>query len=714
MKMFKRFKMTCLWLFLAVGFFVCVPSQVQAGDISLKTVSDPTTQGDGDVVPFSPNCDPTTLKANYQSKWWYNPLKTVMDASESVGKGVFSSCASGMLKLVCVGAGLWLATFMMKVLGGMVESDPMENLTKVGGMMLKCGFAAVFLEQLPGTSGFFTKYIFNTIIELVTGLSGSGGGGSSGALLGLADQIHAKIAELRGKAEAVRCFTPHALILFGYAFPFIDLGVWGGGVAVGCVAVLFNLAFPFFLFDAAFRMGVTMAVCPLFVGAWVFDVTRGYSKKGVNAVMNVAFVYLMVFITAQIAIKLITSESGLDQPVPDQICKFRMFEFGDEAECASGPDLMFIFKLAICAVYGLLIMKEGSDKLASYFSDASFSNDTAFQAAKGGATAPVQAFNSGVNMAGDVAGSVHKVAKGAAKAGIAGATAVGKGAGAVGGFIGKVANRIRGGKGSDGGGASSAPSGGKTRLNANANANTPERPKGVPASASYNAKNQTWTASTTDKNGNSRTTVMDKNGNRQSVTDKDKNGNVTSQTQYKNGNPVSTTTAKYNDKGQKVSETTSNGGKQTTRNFDEKGRLSSQTERNADGSTTKSEWKRDANGKVTGSSVETRRRDGSKETTVFDHDENGKRIGGLRTTTSANGSERTLFVDEKGERPKGIPDSAQYDAKTQTWTSNYTDKKTGETTKIVMNRNGERQSVTKTDKNGVSTTQNYKNGNPVM
>lgn len=658
MKNYKhKGRLAFLWLLLAIGFFVCSPFRAQADDFGLTTVKNPI----GQEKFNSDDCALSTVRSSYGDPWWKPPLTTLMGASASVGQGMFTTASDGMKRLVVVGAGLWLVTFMMKVLGGMVETDPMENLTKVGGMMLRVGFAWIFLDY-----AFFDRFIFDTILDLVTGLSGSGGGGP-GALIGLADRIHDSIVDIRAKAWVLVCVSPHMATFFGVDIPFPDLGDIGGGLAIGCVAVLFNIAFPFFLFDAVFRMGVVIGVSPLFIGAWVFDVTRPYAKKGANAVMNVGFVFLMVFVAAEIAIKLIQQVSGLTGDPEHDICLYRMF--GDlskdgSASCdgVTGGGMTALFLLGICCAYGLLIMHEGSNKLANYFSETDFSNDTAFQAAKGGTVGMANMANNAINFGADAAKAGGQLAKGTMQAaGIAGGAAswaAGKAARpfvAMGRGLKSLGNRLRGGSGSSGGGRGSnnnfndnGRGGSRTRLNANASANTPQRPAGVPQSASYNSKNQTWTASSTDKNGNTSTTVMDKDGNRRSLTKRDSNGNITSQTQFRNGNPVSTMTASYDSQGRKTGETISDGGNTTTRNFDENGRLSSQTERKADGTTTKSEWKRDANGKVTGSSVETKRKDGSKETTVFEHDANGKRKAGLRTTTDVSGKERTDFVDKNG------------------------------------------------------------------
>ena len=87
-------------------------------------------------------------------KWWETPLDSVLNASVAVGNTVFASVATGAEQLMFVGMGLWLALFTLKIVGGMQESDPLENLTKIGGMMLKVGIASALLHNRD----FFFEY----------------------------------------------------------------------------------------------------------------------------------------------------------------------------------------------------------------------------------------------------------------------------------------------------------------------------------------------------------------------------------------------------------------------------------------------------------------------------------------------------------------------------------------------------------------------------
>lgn len=435
-------KRALLWLLL----FVSTTAPLPCFAIGIETL--PYPEGD-DVCKYQDSIKMTG------PKWWDKPMTAALNASVAIGNGVFKNVAKGAIRLMIVGGMLWLAVFVLKIVGGMVESDPMENVTKIGGMMLRIGIAAALLSS----PNFFFSYFFAPIIEAGAGFVGVGGsstnidGGlasAAGAARGMADAIHESVAGVQADAWHLKCMSKIHKLSLGFDFTFWDPGIFFSGCMIYAAAIAFGLVFPFFLIDACFRMGVVAALCPLFIVAWVFQSTRDYASKGFQATLNVAFTFMMVKIAMDIALKMIVGSSGLgsisDGPDAEKLalCTYRFVNFSDSDPCAdysSGTagttSNILIFTASV--IYGLLLLRQGSSELAGYFAGASFSNDTAFQAAKGGA----QAMVSGAHHA--VSGTA-KVAGGAAA--VAGAIANSKVGKAVGGAIknsavGRMASRVQ-------------------------------------------------------------------------------------------------------------------------------------------------------------------------------------------------------------------------------------------------------------------------------
>ena len=116
-------------------------------------------------------CNENEVISEMMRKWWQAPMKAVLDASVSVGNTTFSRVSGGALSLLTTGSLLWLALLVLKVVGSMTESDPMEWMTQVGGMMIKVGFAAALLHNRD----YFFSYFFAPIIQAGAGFVDAGG-----------------------------------------------------------------------------------------------------------------------------------------------------------------------------------------------------------------------------------------------------------------------------------------------------------------------------------------------------------------------------------------------------------------------------------------------------------------------------------------------------------------------------------------------------------
>ena len=415
MKKYKRKGRSILFctLFWAI-FFLSMPVPSQASFIGFETLE---------------YTDENYKSCNLQEelgqavggKWWEAPLTAILDASVAVGENTFNSVAGGARKFMVVGFGLWLALFVLRVVGGMQESDPMDNFTKIGGMMLKTGIASVLLMN----SNFFFSYFFSPVIQAGSafvniGQSVSVGNGglseAASALKTMAEGIHDSTAQMIGRADFLNCILHiHVFQIMGKTiFTLQDPGGWATSCMIRMGAVALCFAFPFFLMDAAFRMGVTAALCPLFIIAWVFPVTADFAKKGFNSLLNLAFTFMMLKIVMDMAVQLLMAAagiSGLEQDKESQkkyVCLFKWAHLGSgEDTCLSGGQPVYedegsnVLVFFVCVIYALMLMKS-AEKLANFFSDTNFENKSFFEASKGAGQIMGNGIKHGVQAAGAV------------------------------------------------------------------------------------------------------------------------------------------------------------------------------------------------------------------------------------------------------------------------------------------------------------------------
>ena len=653
-----RCRQALLWILLILN--VCAPLPSFAKWEVLPFTDDSTKTRDED------KCNYSTASGNeISSKWWKPPMDAVIEAGIGVGESTYESVAPGATKLMLVVAGLWLAIFTLKVVGGFIESDPMENLTKIGGLMLRVGIAAGLLAN----STDFFEYFFSPVVEIGAGFVGQSSGGGSGlsgaanALSGLAGSAHATAAKIKASGTFVRCLAyihKWSLPIVGDVATFPDPGVFFGGCLLWLAGWALITVFPFFLIDACFRMGVVAALCPLFIVSWVFQSTRSFAMKGMNAVMNVAFTFMMINIAMKMINALMTKASGVAASDAEDtkkalVCNFRMINFAEESDPCNGigsfsGGLVAVFAVAVCTVYGLLLMKEAADKLANYFSSTGFSNDTAFQAAKGTAqaalSAPVNAVNavqSTADVAKGVAGGVAAAGKGAFALG-RGAVNIAKGAGKKIGSIGRsVVNRFRGGGKSN---ASNKPSTSESKLKdwAKQRKSQPQQKQPLmqpQQTAQRSSSPADYARLQGGRRGNGgsgggkkqQTAYYDKNGNMTRMTDakgehrytRDADGKVTHTDHYdRSGRLTGVSNFSYGDDGkisssarttfgkdgsiksemkfedgEKQTQYMDKSGKGQIDTLDSKGNVASSTRYDKNGTTGSTEYTRDKDGKVT-------------------------------------------------------------------------------------------------------------------
>lgn len=314
--------------------------------------------------------------------WWKEPFRVVSEATITVGETTFNTVAPDAVKLMTVGFLLWLVIFMMKNLSSLKEVDPMEMLTKVGGMMFKTGFAYCMLINSSFFFGTFVSPITATAAGFVGIDAGAGGGLQSvvSPLEALMQDMHDTITYGIGVGDYAICLSQWERL----PWPFEDLlekeGVRDGYpefevIASGCIVYIgcwiLLLVFPFFLFDAMFRLGVTAALCPLFIVAWVFPITVEFAKKGFQSVLNVAFLFICLKIILDLDVELILGASGMrDDLVGDG--KERAFMDA----IIEGNNLIVAF---VCVFYAILFTLQAG-QLANFFAETSFENNTAWQA----------------------------------------------------------------------------------------------------------------------------------------------------------------------------------------------------------------------------------------------------------------------------------------------------------------------------------------------
>ncbi len=183
--------------------------------------------------------------------------------------------------------------------------------------------------------------------------------------------------------------------------------------------------------DIIFRLGLFMALLPLFIFCWIFPLTDSYFKKGANLLLNVMLSLLLLALTVTLCTELIRDGVNLPKYTGNTFEEIKE-EFGRSLVL----DLSSAITITAYLIFTFKILPT-SLKLANYYSDANY-GASGFEGAirKSGKAAGV-AVAKGVAVIAltiatlGVAGLKIAMAKTATAAAKAGAYAVGKATSAV-------------------------------------------------------------------------------------------------------------------------------------------------------------------------------------------------------------------------------------------------------------------------------------------
>lgn len=333
--------------------------------------------------------------------WWGKIFHAIMDAGNNVVSTTWDRIQDSSVKLLGVAFGLWLAMVTMPMLGSLKEQDPLDYLTKIGAKMFKVCFAAALLANRQ----YFFDYFISPIFDVAAGFAGVDAGDISGGskamdsikkpMLAILLDIDANLAMLKGIGKVLMTclFKVDALIgAVGLKILWFDVGVIFkifdlpnmyvilSGCFIWISGIVLGVAFPFRVFDACFRLGIVLTLSPMYIIAWVFDITKNFAATGFKCVLQVAFLFIFLNITMKLNMELILKALDLDGINIASLAQSR----GSEIPLTIALLKPFMTYKAIGAIFTLIVslifclgMLMKVDDLANTFGGVTFSSKTA-------------------------------------------------------------------------------------------------------------------------------------------------------------------------------------------------------------------------------------------------------------------------------------------------------------------------------------------------
>ena len=261
------------------------------------------------------------------------------------------------ISLMAIGFALWLGWHIGNYFINYKYPDPMEFMTELGRCAFRVTFIAAIL-MLPASIAvdFVISPIITMATELILGLvntdviadiiadnSLSGmenfcgaamndSGLSNGmalspqvlnSILCMVQAVYYEAVKGVVIGEGIAC-NAQSLNLIIFSIP--DIGMWLIGVIIFIVFLFIVLTVSFALVDYIVRIGFVLIMLPLLLVAWVFPITRQYTKKGWELFLNSLVALIAMAIALGLILKLLFSVLGNSEEVDACINEDRMHD----------------------------------------------------------------------------------------------------------------------------------------------------------------------------------------------------------------------------------------------------------------------------------------------------------------------------------------------------------------------------------------------------
>lgn len=271
-------------------------------------------------------------------------VQLLLDACNSViteAFNVLSGAGGPAVSLLALGLAFWMAWHIGQYFINYKYSDPMEFLSEIGRCWFRTFLIAAFL--IVGTVGVVFDWIVSPIIagftDLVFGILNtdlvsfenmdnavdycaiaenedplvetSGKALSNqiiASFLCMVQAVYLEVAKGMTIGLAIQCYALGQWNFILFSLP--DIGAWIIGSIIFLVFLFIAFAFSFRIVDFFLRIAFVLVLLPLLMVAWVFPITRKYTKKGWDLLLNSLVGILAVAIAMIIIVKLCGAALG--------------------------------------------------------------------------------------------------------------------------------------------------------------------------------------------------------------------------------------------------------------------------------------------------------------------------------------------------------------------------------------------------------------------
>ena len=326
------------------------------------------------------------ISAEYRICWFCPLFEKIYTSAGEYAMTGYNAVAEGCRALIAIGLGLWFAFESLKALSQVSAFQPGAFWKKVTGRMFAGVLAiAILSSNAIDVYGYLISPIILAAVGFGSALLPSIGGGQicvPASSTPTYDPNNALPIEAR---EALGCMMQNmndavadamgwgvALIINSSGQGFLgvlpDIGMLISGIIIAFMFFLLLMVMPIYMVDSVIRLGIVGALLPVFVVAWVFPLTKHFSKAGFTMLINsmVQLITMCLFvglISAMVGGILYGLDAVNAQDAANDNDVVALYE-------ALSTESMLIFQLGAVALMGFFLISK-APVIGSHFSEMS-------------------------------------------------------------------------------------------------------------------------------------------------------------------------------------------------------------------------------------------------------------------------------------------------------------------------------------------------------
>lgn len=284
------------------------------------------------------NCHIDKMQELYQGKCYSCVIiKTLMETFLTACSQAYDITSEAGVKLLVLGALLWMAFFVMKNVSSLSNIEPGAMMNTLMTFLFKVMVAYILITSGLGV---LIKYTVNPILtagadmgiafmSTVSDISGADGLNANYAVktptitdngttteIVSADVMNRvmKFAQDLDKNVSTNLVIGHAITCWSIkggawdfeVFKIVNLWLWFCGALIWFVGFMLTLGIGYYLLDISFKLGFAIMALPVVIGLWPFNVTKGKVTAVISIMLKAAGTFAFLALTTTYALVMIS------------------------------------------------------------------------------------------------------------------------------------------------------------------------------------------------------------------------------------------------------------------------------------------------------------------------------------------------------------------------------------------------------------------------